>query len=87
MKEIAQSCLGGTSLFSYTRDRCIHWIRERIKSLNADNEVTPEIFIDCLKQGDLNAIPIATELRTILSIGLGNAVDILNPDAVVLNGG
>lgn len=35
----------------------------------------------------MDAIPIATEFARNLSIGLGNAVDILNPEAVVLGGG
>lgn len=90
MAEDALLCKCGRRgcLEEYASARAItRMARERIKSLNADNEVTPEIFIDCLKQGDLNAIPIATEFARNLSIGLGNAVDILNPDAVVLGGG
>jgi glucokinase len=61
--------------------------RERINSLCAANDVTPERFIECLRQGESNAIPIATEFARNLSIRLGNAVDILNPEAVILGGG
>jgi predicted NBD/HSP70 family sugar kinase len=43
---------------------------ERINGLNASNDVTPEKFITCFKQGDSNAISIATEFARNLSIGL-----------------
>lgn len=90
MTDKALSCNCGRCgcLEEYASARAItRMSKERIKAVESCEDVTPEMFIELVRKNNKEAIQIATEFASNLSIGLGNAVDVLNPEAVVLGGG
>jgi glucokinase len=90
MAEHALQCNCGRigCLEEYASARAIiRMAKEKIKSFQGVEEVTTKQFVQLVRDGEEDSILIAKQFARNLAIGLGNAVDLLNPKAVVLGGG
>jgi glucokinase len=77
------------ALSDRARAKAIDWKSRKLTTLLSDNqsENTPRSVAAALEAGDQAAQEVADEIGKKLGIGIGNCLNMLNPDAVLMGGG
>jgi predicted NBD/HSP70 family sugar kinase len=66
---------------------CSEYKRERINNkLNAAHEYTIAEVAEAVKRGESSAVSVAKRIGMLLGIGIANAINLYNPEAVILGG-
>jgi glucokinase len=88
-KGCVESMVSGPAIAARASER-LRQERRQISSLHKlrnNGKLTTEAIFDAADAGDLYAKQIVGEAHELLSVWLGNIIDLLEPDAVIIGGG
>ena len=84
-----ESFIKAQAIVDRAEAKVVEWETRGLKTLLTEHEgeLTPEVIVAAIEDGDEAAQEIATDAATHLGLGIANYLNLFNPAAVVISGG